>query len=64
MGNVIKAFDCVVLTLEQKRIYENMEKGIVDLVNTAKNAGVPQGLIVALLHGYANYETGVMMDDA
>jgi len=29
----------------------------------AKNAGVPQGLIVALLHGLAAHETNIMTGD-
>ena len=29
----------------------------------AKNAGVPQGLIVALLHGLAAHETNIMIGD-
>lgn len=64
MTNVIKAFDCVVMTMTQKRQYEQMEQRILEAVSEAKGAGIPQGLIVALLHGYANHETSVMMDDA
>ena len=62
MSNVIKMFD--VVTLEQKRCYEQMEQRIIEAVGDAKRAGVPQGLIVALLHGYASHETTEMMDEA
>ena len=62
MSNVIRAFDIV--TLEQKRQYKAMDTQIAEAIDEAKSAGVPQGLIVALLHGYAHHETATMMDDA
>lgn len=40
-----------------------MDSKIVEAINEAKNSGVPQGLIVALLHGYAHDQTSEMMGD-
>lgn len=42
---------------------EAMDAAIVEALKAAKDAGVPQGLIVGLLHGFAHRETAVMMRD-
>ena len=41
-----------------------MDVAIVAAINAAKDAGVPQGLIVGLLHGFAHDQTARMMNDA
>ena len=41
-----------------------MDSAIVSAINAAKDAGVPQGLIVGLLHGYAHDQTVAMWRDA
>jgi len=43
---------------------ESMNAALVAAVDAAKNASVPQGLIVALLHGHAHQQTAVMMGAA
>lgn len=37
-----------------------MDASIVAAINAAKHAGVPQGLIVGLLHSYAHSQTAVI----
>jgi hypothetical protein len=39
-----------------------MDDAIVAAINAAKDAGVPQGLIVGLLHGHAHNETAVLVN--
>ncbi len=51
-------------TPDQARAYRELNAVIADAVDAAKNAGVAQGLIVALLHGLAHRETQTMMDSA
>ena len=34
-----------------------LDKAIADAVDAAKSAGLPQGLIVSLLHGHAHAQT-------
>lgn len=41
---------------------EAMGESIAVAIGAAKDAGVAQGLIVALLHGYAHQETATMME--
>lgn len=49
------------MTPEQRRVFESADMEIVRAINNAKSAGVPQGLIVALLHGHAHWQTAEMM---
>lgn len=42
---------------------ERMDAVIVAAINDAKDAGVPQGLIVALLQGFAHSETADMVNE-
>lgn len=41
-----------------------MDDAIVAAINAAKDAGVPQGLIVGLLHGYAHDQTAALVNGA
>ena len=38
-----------------------LDKAIADAVDAAKSAGLPQGLIVSLLHGHAHAQTHQMV---
>lgn len=49
------------MTAEQRRVFALADAEIVRAINDAKSAGVPQGLIVALLHGQAHRQTAEMM---
>lgn len=40
-----------------------LDKAIADAVDTAKQAGLPQGLIVSLLHGHAHAQTHQMVTE-
>jgi hypothetical protein len=41
-----------------------MDDAIVAAINAAKDAGVPQGLIVGLLHSYAHDQTAALVNGA
>ncbi len=49
------------MTAEQRRVFEATDAAFVAAIQAAKDAGVPQGLIVALLHGHAHQQTAAMM---
>jgi hypothetical protein len=49
------------MTAEQRRTFEETDAAFVAAIDAAKTAGVPQGLIVALLHGHAHQQTAEMM---
>ncbi|MBB6287647.1 MULTISPECIES: hypothetical protein [unclassified Pseudomonas] len=41
-----------------------LDKAIVEAVDAAKSAGLPQGLIVSLLHGHAHAQTHQMVTES
>lgn len=49
------------MTPEQRRVFKAADAAIAAAIDAAKEAGVPQGLIVALLHGHAHQQTAAMM---
>lgn len=53
-----------VVTREQQRSLAAMESDALGAIAMAKRAGVPQGLIVAMLHAIALQETQAMIDAA
>lgn len=52
------------ITTEQTRAFKEADAAIVAAVHAAKEAGVMQGLIVALLCGHAHQQTAAMMDQS
>ncbi len=40
-----------------------LDKAIADAVDAAKAAGLPQGLVVSLLHGHAHVQTHQMVTE-
>ncbi len=40
-----------------------LDKAIADAVDAAKAAGLPQGLVVSLLHGHAHAQTHQMVTE-
>lgn len=53
-----------VVTRSQQEELTAMEANIIAAVASAKTAGVPQGLIVAVLHAHALIQTTKMIEDA
>lgn len=49
------------MTSEAMVALRDMDKACVAAINLAARRGVPQGLIVGLLHGYAHVQTEIMM---
>ncbi len=49
------------MTAEQLNMYRLTGEKIASAIEQAKSAGVPQGLIVAMLHGHAHVETSKMV---
>ncbi len=59
---VIQAFPGGVFSREQVAAFEAFEAAFLSAIADAKGAGVPQGLIVAILHGHATRETLMMTE--
>jgi hypothetical protein len=41
---------------------KDLDDTLVQAIKAAKAAGLPQGLIVSLLHGHAHHQTGIMVN--
>ena len=66
MSALYKAFTDLADARKEKRIsvaLEDMNSALVAALEAAKDAEVPQGLIVALLHGHAHQQTSMMMEN-
>lgn len=50
-----------IFTRDQQQALEAMATALEQAILKAKDAGVPQGLIVAVLHGNAQFETTKMI---
>lgn len=59
--SIVNLFPGGLVTREQQDALYACDHAIVAAVMAARNAGVPQGLIVALLHGHAHAETARML---
>lgn len=53
-----------VVTRDQVAAFQAMEAQILEAIAAARTAGVPQGLIVAVLHGQAHMHTNIMIGAA
>lgn len=61
-GVVEQVFPGGVVTREQQNELIACDDAILLAVKRAKASGVPQGLIVALLHGHAHAQTARMIE--
>ncbi len=62
MDNVINAFPGSVVSLDQLKELHAMDGAIMEAIKSAKDAGVPQGFIVAILHAHTYQQTAAMVD--
>ena len=61
--NIVQAFPGGVVSRDQQAALHQFERILMAAVQDAKDAGVPQGLIVAVLHGHATQQTNIMTGD-
>lgn len=63
MSDAVTLYPGGVVPPAQQRAFVTLDSTMSEALVEAKNAGVPQGLIVALLHGLAAHETNIMTGD-
>lgn len=63
MSDIATLYPGGVVSPAQQRAFVSLDSTISQALTEAKNTGVPQGLIVALLHGHAAHETNIMVGD-
>lgn len=61
MNKVTRLRHALPLGQDINTVVSALDKAIADAVDAAKSAGLPQGLIVSLLHGHAHAQTHQMV---
>ncbi|WP_231421697.1 hypothetical protein [Pseudomonas sp. Leaf59] len=63
MSNVTRLRHALPMSPDINAAVSALDKTIADAVDAAKEAGLPQGLIVGLLHGHAQAQTHQMVTE-
>lgn len=63
MSNVTRLRHVLPMSSDINAAVVALDKAIADAVDAARAAGLPQGLIVSLLHGHANAQTNQMVTE-
>lgn len=61
MSSVTRLHHALPLTSAINKAVTDLDIAIAEAIDAAKAAGLPQGLIVSLLHGHAHAETHKMV---
>lgn len=61
MSSVTNIRHALPLPAEVGAEIRKLDDALVQAIKAAKAAGLPQGLIVSLLHGHAHCQTGIMV---
>ena len=61
MSNVTRLHHALPLSPAINKAIVELDSAIAKAIDAAKAAGLPQGLIVAELHGYAHAQTHIMV---
>ncbi|MBO9552212.1 hypothetical protein [Pseudomonas sp.] len=61
MGNVTRLRHVLPLPADVVTATNDLDSALIRAIDAAKEAGLPQGLLVAILHGHAHAETHRMV---
>lgn len=61
MGDVTRLRHALLLSQDINKVLTELDSAIAKAIDAAKAAGLPQGLIVAELHGHAQVQTNIMV---
>jgi hypothetical protein len=61
MGNVSRLHHALPMSPDINKAVTDLDSAIAKAVSAAKDAGLPQGLVVSLLHGHAQVQTNIMV---
>ena len=62
MTNITRLHHALPLSPAINQAVTELDSAIAKAIDAAKTAGLPQGLVVALLHGHAHNETTRMLE--
>lgn len=61
MSNVTRLHHALPLSPAINKAITDLDSAIAKAIDAAKAAGLPQGLVVSLLHGHAQLQTNIMV---
>jgi len=61
MSDVTRLRHALPLSQDINKVLTELDSAIAKAIDAAKAAGLPQGLIVAELHGHAQVQTNIMV---
>lgn len=61
MSNVTRLRHALPMSQDINKVLADLDSAIAKAVDAAKSAGLPQGIVVAILHGQAHAETARMV---
>lgn len=61
MSNVTRLRHALPMSQDINKALVDLDSAIAKAIGTAKAAGLPQGIIVAVLHGQAHSQTAIMV---
>ncbi|UVK96468.1 hypothetical protein [Pseudomonas sp. B21-048] len=61
MSNVTRLRQALPMSPDINKAVADLDRAIAKAVGAAKVAGLPQGLVVSLLHGHAQVQTNIMV---
>jgi hypothetical protein len=62
MTNITRLHHALPLSPAIVKAINDMDESLRKVIDNAKAAGMPQGLVVALLHGHAHSQTAIMVN--
>lgn len=61
MSNITRLRHALPMSQDINKVMADLDIAIAKAVDAAKSAGLPQGIVVAILHGQAHAETARMV---
>ncbi|RFD33853.1 hypothetical protein CER19_02510 [Pseudomonas sp. GL93] len=62
MSNVTRLHHALPISQDINKALTDLDSAIAKAIDAAKAAGLPQGFVVSLLHGYAQQQTSIMVE--
>ena len=61
MSNVTRLRHALPMSPDINKAFADLDSALAKAIDAAKGAGLPQGLVVSLLHGHAQVQTNNMV---
>ena len=61
MTNITRLYHALPLSPAINKAVTELDTAIAKAIDAAKAAGLPQGLVVSILHGHAQVQTSIMV---